>query len=165
MEKYILKIGNVEKTVEVADFWAALEAGKEEVRSAVKSGAKDPKVYVFSTYCDGKIKVVPADAIMSKKDIAEKKIMEVSLTKLELSVLTAITESYKKTSVDDTDYYNVFGSDNPNAKAIRGALASLTHKQVINRNDCPDCFNPIFPDINFSATAKKYGLHDPHYND
>lgn len=151
--KLICKALNVNKEIEVDDLFKAIEPAKEIVREAVKQGIKDPRVRIYDEY-DSYV----AWTIITKKDIVEKIYEPATLTDYELETLKMIINEYKQYGIDNTDYYNTFGTGD---KKRRGAVSSLIKKQVIDSNICPNCFNPIYPIHNFKSTCEKYNIEIP----
>lgn len=128
----------------------AIDIGKEFIRTAVSRGFKDPKAKII-------VEGIGVWYVVSKKDIAPKVTKAQTLTESELALLKRIVAMYEAYGVNNTEFSTVTNKDD-DTKKMRGVLASLTRKQVIYRNDCPNCFNPIYPSNTFKATCEKYGI-------
>lgn len=139
----------IKKEVELDDLFDSIPIAKELVKEALNKGIKEPKVNIYSPY--NRV----AWTVITKKDVKEKIIQPATLTEFELKTLKKIIESYRESGIENSDYYNVFGFED---KQTRGALGSLQRKGVIDRNNCPDCFNPIYPAHNFNLTCEKYDI-------
>lgn len=136
-----------------------LPKAKYLIKKELSNGEKNPEVSIHEAIVDNNNKYIgytmPAWTIITKKDVAEKITNAQELTEYELETLKEIVKSYITSGVENTDYYNVFGFDD---RKRRGALGSLTRKQVVNRNNCPECFNSIYPSHTFKATCEKYNI-------
>lgn len=139
----------IKKEIEVKDLFDSIPFAKELVKEALNKGVKDPRVSIYTPYDS------VAWAVITKKDVKEKVYQSAELTDFELETLQKIVTSYKESGVENSDYYNIFGFED---KQTKGALGSLTRKGVVDRNNCPDCFNPIFPAHNFKSTCEKYHI-------
>ena len=128
----------------------AIRIGKQFLSDAIAKGHKNPKAKII-------VENIGVWLVLSKKDIAPKITEAQTLTEAELALLKRIVDHYGQYGIDNTEFSTI-GIETDNPKKMRGVLASLTRKQVINRNDCPDCFNPIYPSNSFKATCEKYGI-------
>lgn len=139
----------IKKEVEVEDLFDSIPVAKEIVKEALSKGIKEPRVGIYTSYDS------VAWAVITKKDVKEKVYEAATLTEFELETLQKIVASYKEDGVENSDYYNIFGLED---KKTKGALGSLTRKGVVDRNNCPGCFNPIYPIHNFESTCEKYHI-------
>lgn len=128
----------------------AVTIGKDFIRNAVAKGHKNPKAKIL-------VEGIGVWLVLSKKDIAPKITEAQTLTESELALLKRIVAMYEADGVENTEFSTLTTKDD-DTKKMRGVLANLTRKQVIYRNDCPDCFNPIYPSNSFKATCEKYGI-------
>lgn len=134
--------------IEVKDLFESIEPAKEMVRKALKLGVKNPKVkIVLERYNE-------VWSIISKIDIEEKIVKAQNLTEREQETLKKILEDYKKSGIENCNYGNVFGDDNKN----KSVVGSLVRKHIIYINQCPGCFNPMFPSYNMIPTCEKYNI-------
>ena len=124
--------------------------GRQLLKEAVSKGHRNPKVKII-------VENIGVWLVLTKKDIAPKITEAQTLTPAEEALLKRVVAHYEAYGVENTDFHNLMDRED-NTKAIRGTLSSLTRKQVLNRNDCPDCFNPIYPSNSFKATCEKYGI-------
>ena len=149
--KVILKCKALEikKEIELENLFDSIPVAKELVKEALSKGIKEPRVSIYTPYDN------VAWTIITKKDVKEKVYQVATLTEFELEVLQKIVNSYRESGVENSDYYNVFGCED---KQTRGALGSLQRKGVIDKNNCPNCFNPIYPAHNFNSTCEKYHI-------
>ena len=143
-----------QKTAFDGDLNNSVPIAKEMLRKALALGHKDPKVRIYGPYSS-----VPW-LVVSKKDVAEPMRVSQKLTQMELAVLKRIVAMYESSGVDNTAFSTLF-DESDDSKKMRGVVASLTRKQVVNRNDCPECFNPIYPSYSFVATCRAYGIAIP----
>lgn len=139
----------IKKEFVVKDLFDSIPIAKEYVKEAINKGIKEPRVSIYIPYDN------VAWAIITKKDVREKVFQSATLTEFEVETLKKIVSSYKECGIENSDYYNVFGFED---KKTKGALGSLTRKGVVDRNNCPNCFNPIYPSHNFISTCEKYNI-------
>ncbi len=148
MENYAIEYDKQLFILENTNFNEALEYAKELIKEV-----NTRKVKIYNVMKD--TIMYPATIIITNKDIQPKKTEAQNLTNYELIILKQLIDEYIRIGVENCDYYNVYEI---NDKKIKGALGSLTRKQVIYKNNCPDCFNPIFPYNTFKATCEKYNI-------